>query len=380
MIVLDTNRSIIVVADTHFGLRSETQVCDPNAFSDFLNWVKNLENEGEENIELGVWGSSEKSLVLNPPEKIILLGDILELWDASFKSIDASTRYVIQLFSDLNCEKIYVLGNHDYDLFDIAGDYPLGASKICITDKEVTILKGEEEYLFLHGQQFDKLFALPSWKFMAPIRNAALAFGSYTWIFVALFFAGLVLEILFGAKGVADIVLFILLGAISIPFLIIVLGRKGWNKLKTTKYKPREAENNVENWWNTFPRRKEQNRNWNIVYGHTHVIDFWRKADGDDSFTAWNIPSWVRDSTKRGEIHLEQLFRHAFLYIHNGGCEFIGWDTKKKKPFLIPKNVILEQRERGDLTKLGIYGIDENLLEIGWSQELIDKWMQYSPI
>jgi hypothetical protein len=68
------------------------------------------------------------------------------------------------------------------------------------------------------------------------------------------------------------------------------------------------------------------------------------------------------------------------LYINDDGCEFIGWDTKKKKPFLIPKDVILEQRERGDLTKLGIYGIEDNLLEIGWSQELIDKWMQYSPI
>jgi len=377
---LDTKKSIIVVADTHFGLKGETQACDPTAFSDFLTWIKNLEQKGKENVELGVWGSSEKSLALNPPEKIVLLGDILELWDASVKAIDASTRYVIQLFSDLNCEKIYVLGNHDYDLLDIAGDYPLGTSKISITDKEVTISKGEEEYLFLHGQQFDKLFAWPSWKFMAPIRNAALAFGSYTWIFVILFFAGLFFEIFFGAKGVADIVLFTLLGAISIPFLIFTQGRKGWNKLKTTKYKPREAENNLENWWKTFSKRKEQNRNWNIVYGHTHVIDFWRNADGDNSFAAWNIPSWVRDSTKRGEIQLEQVFRHAFLYIHDGGCEFIGWDTKKKRPFLIPKEVILEQRERGDLTRLGIYEIEDNLREIGWPQELIDKWMQYNPV
>ena len=145
----ETKQSIIVVADTHFGLRKETQVCDPNAFSDFLNWIKYLERGGKEKLDLGIWGSSEKSVVLEPPEKIILLGDILELWDASAKSIDASTRYVIQLLSDLNCEKIYVLGNHDYDLLDIAGDYPLGASKISITDKEVTIPKGTEEYLFL---------------------------------------------------------------------------------------------------------------------------------------------------------------------------------------------------------------------------------------
>jgi len=132
---------------------------------------------------------------------------------------------------------------------------------------------------------------------MSPIRNAALAFGSYTWIFVTLFVADLIFETIGGFRGVADIVLFTLLGAISIPFLIIKFGRNVWNRLKTTKYKPREAEKNLENWWNTFPKRKEQYRSWNIVYGHTHMIDFWRKADGDNSLTVWNIPSCVRDSS-----------------------------------------------------------------------------------
>jgi UDP-2,3-diacylglucosamine pyrophosphatase LpxH len=211
-----------------------------------LNWIKHLERGGKEKLDLGIWGSSEKSVVLEPPEKIILLGDILELWDASAKSIDASTRYVIQLLSDLNCEKIYVLGNHDYDLLDIAGDYPLGASKISITDKGVTISKGTEEYLFLHGQQFDKLFALPSWQFMSSIRNVASAFGSYTWIFMILFAADLIFETIGGSKGIADIVLFTLLGAISIPFLIIKFGRDVWNKLKTTKYKPRDAQKTLK--------------------------------------------------------------------------------------------------------------------------------------
>lgn len=377
----ETKKSIIVVADTHFGLRKETQVCDPNAFSDFLNWVKYLERGGKEKLDLGIWGSAEKSLSLEPPEKIILLGDILELWDASVKSIDASTRYIIQLLSDLNCEKIYVLGNHDYDLLDIAGDYPLGASKITITDKEVIISKGTEEYLFLHGQQFDKLFALPSWQFMSPIRNAALAFGSYTWIFVILFAFDSIFGTISGFRGAADIMLLTLLGAISVPFLIIKFGRNMWNKLKTVKHEPREAEKNLENWWNKFSKRKEQNsQDWNIVYGHTHIIDFWRKLEGSNLLTAWNIPSWVRDSTKTSEINLEQVFRHAFLYIHDEGCEFVGWDTRKKKPFLIPKDVIVEKRENGDLTRLEICAIGDSLREIGWPQELINKWVQYSPI
>lgn len=380
--MVEPKDSIIVIADTHFGLRKETQVSDPNAFSDFLNWIKYLECGGKETLNLGIWGSAKKSMTLYPPEKIIFLGDILELWDASVKSIDVSTRDIIRLLSDLACEKVYVLGNHDHDLLDIAGDYPLGASKISITDKEVVISKGGKEYLFLHGQQFDKLFALPSWQFMSPIRNAALAFGAYTWIFVILFFLDLFFEIISGFNGVANIVLLILLGVISIPFLIIKFGRNVWNKLKTTKYKPREAEKNLENWSKTFLKgRKKDDRNWNIVYGHTHIIDFWITHDGNSLLTLWNIPSWVRDSSKTSKINLEQVFRHAFLYIQDEVCEFVGWDTRRKKPFLIPKDIIIEKRESGDLTKLEMeYSVEDNLREIGWPQELINKWMQYDPI
>lgn len=200
----ETKRSIIIVADTHFGLNKKDQVCDSNAFSEFLNWVRCLEEKGKETLNLGIWGGNRKDMDLKPPEKIIFLGDILELWDASKNSIDVSTRSIIQSISVLNCEKIYVLGNHDYDLVEIVGKYPLGASSISIIDKEYDILKGDKRYLFLHGHQFDKYFTLPSWKFMPHIRRAALVFGSYTWIFVILFAADLVLEIITGFGGIAN--------------------------------------------------------------------------------------------------------------------------------------------------------------------------------
>lgn len=370
-------RSIVVVADTHFGLNKKDQGCDPNAFSEFLNWVRCLEEKGKETLNLGIWGGDRKDMDLKPPEKIIFLGDILELWDASKNSIDVSTRSIIQSISALNCEKIYVLGNHDYDLVEIVGKYPLGASSISIVDQEYDILKGDRRYLFLHGHQFDKYFTLPSWKFMPHIRRAALVFGLYTWIFVILFVVDLVFEIITGFGGIANKILFALLGMISIPFLIIKFGRKVWNNLRSTRYKPRDAEKGFERWWNKFSKRKENlHQNWNIVYGHTHIIDFWRKIEGSNILTLLNIPSWVRDSTEKREITLEKVFRHAFLYI-NEDNEFIGWDTRKRKPFLIPKEVIIERRESGNLTKLELYEIVEKLQEIGWPQELIDKWMEY---
>lgn len=51
-----------------------------------------------------------------------------------------------------------------------------------------------------------------------------------------LFAADVVFESIAGFRGAADIVLSILLGALSIPFLLIEFGRKIWTKLKTTKH------------------------------------------------------------------------------------------------------------------------------------------------
>lgn len=375
-----TKRSIIVVADTHFGLNKKDQVCDPNAFSEFLNWIRCLEEKGKETLNRGFWGRNNEQIDLKPPEKIIFLGDVLELWDASKNSIDVSTRSIIQSLSALNCEKIYVLGNHDYDLVEIVGKYPLGASSITIVDQEYYVTKGEKRYLFLHGHQFDKYFTLPSWKLMPHIRRAALVFGSYAWIFVMLFLSDLVFETVTGLGGIANKLLLVFLGIISIPFLIIKFGRNVWNNLRSTRYKPRSAEKGFERWWNKFSKRKEySHQNWNIVYGHTHIIDFRRRTEGNNILTLLNIPSWIRDSTKKHEITLEKVFRHAFLYI-NQDNEFIGWDTRKKKPFLIPKDIIIERRESGNLAKLEPYEIVKELQAIAWPQELIDKWMEYIAI
>lgn len=180
----------------------------------------------------------------------------MELWDASDNSIDISTRSIVQSLSSLGSEKVYVPGNHDYDLVEIAGKYPLGASSIRIIDQEYAISKGNRRYLFLHGHQFDKYFTFPSWKFMPLIRRAALVFGLYAWIFVALFFIDLAFEIITGFSGIADMTLVALLGIISMPFLIIKFGRSVWNNLRSTRHKPRDAERGFERWWNKFSKEE----------------------------------------------------------------------------------------------------------------------------
>lgn len=374
----DTNKSIIVVADTHFGLNKKEQKCDPSAFSDFIDWVIQLENKGKEELKLGWWGAKGNDLVLKKPEKIILLGDILELWDASKKSIDACSRSVIQSLGCLSCKKIYPLGNHDCDLEELVGRYPLGNSRIEIFKNEYAAVKGNKTFVFLHGHQFDKLFEFPSWRVLPHIRQAAMVFGLYSWMFVAMFVIYSALFLSFGLNGATDWIILMLLGAISVPFLVIKYARDLWNSIKSTRHEPEKSVGPLEEWLKEYEKRVNA-KNWNIVYGHTHVIEYWSKKVGDSSLTVFNVPSWVRDSKHKNKVPLENVFRHAFLYIDSSAVEFIGWDTVAKKPFLIPNDVITERRLYGDLKRLDLeYDVEACLKEVGWPQELIDKWNKYN--
>jgi UDP-2,3-diacylglucosamine pyrophosphatase LpxH len=373
----DRDKSIIVVADTHFGLGKKEQRCDPCKFSDFLDWVESLELKGMENVNSGIWGSTEsKTITIKPPEKIIFLGDILELWDASKKSIEVCTRSIIQSVSKLTCEKIYVLGNHDHDLVEIADKYPLGLSSVCIKEGEYAMFKGDKKFVFLHGHQFDKLFTLPSWRILPLINNAATIFGSYNWIFVAFLGIDISLLISVGFQGIADLMMLLLLGAISIPFLTVQFGRDVWNNLKSTKYKPQDVEYGLEKWWHGFSR-KTDSEEWTVVYGHTHVIGFWSKVVGNDRLTLFNLPSWVRDLGQKNGMLLEMVFRNGFLYADDKSVEFFGWDSKKKAPFLIPKDIIQARLQNGDIERIGNYDPEKELQEIGWPQELLEKWIKY---
>jgi UDP-2,3-diacylglucosamine pyrophosphatase LpxH len=373
----DEDKSIIVVADTHFGLRKESEHSDPNAFSDFLTWLKSLEANGAQEVKAGIWSSAQDGgITVRPPEKIVFLGDILELWDASKQAIDACTRSIFQSLSMMEAKKIYVLGNHDAELAQLAGDYPLGLSSLHLQEGAYSISKGDKNLVFLHGHEFDKLFALPSWRIMPLINHAATVFGSYTWLFV--FFLGLDLPLLFwrGFSNVADWIILLVLGAVSVPFLVTKFGRNVWNKLKSTKYKPQDAEVGLQKWWSPFTGKSDSG-NWNIVYGHTHVIGFWSTKLGNAALTMFNLPSWVKDVGQKGEVSLDMVFRHGFLYIDKESIEFFGWDTEKKKPFLVPKDVIQTRLQNGDATRVG-YDVETELKAIGWPQKLIDKWLGYS--
>jgi len=130
-------KCVIAVSDLHFGMRNK-EICMPEVFNDFLEWIKRLERGEVCTVKLGAWGRGREEKVLKPPDKLILMGDIIELWDATDRSIDICWRPILQSMADLKCEKVYLLGNHDIALMEIRGRYAIGASPSSYTVTNLT--------------------------------------------------------------------------------------------------------------------------------------------------------------------------------------------------------------------------------------------------
>lgn len=113
----------------------------------------------------------EKTLLIEPPTKIILLGDILDIWDPKDQDRNNVIKDAVEPFSilhDIDCEKIYVTGNHDEDIEEIekkikSFEWKKGHNLIFSRrhyPEEKKIFRGNDvnglHYSFLHGHQYDK--------------------------------------------------------------------------------------------------------------------------------------------------------------------------------------------------------------------------------
>lgn len=424
------NGSVIVISDCHLGLVGGAEkrrgiVCEPEKLGQFLNWLALLESGEKVKIKLGPWGNGRREKVLKPPEKLLLIGDILELWDASDREIDYCSRPIFEQLNKLKCEKIYLLGNHDYDLKPLIGVYPSGESTLSIMEdyypaqeeggKRVSTLKmGDREYLFVHGYQFDKLFAFQPWKLLPNIRSGALAFGRYGDLFVGLLVLGIVMAVfnyllmqcspgssilswlfpllqffpsflglsqgfwnslipIFSVFGNgALLLLWLILGG---PRIFYLYGRKIWNRLVGTRYNRKASINGILGWWKRLSKKREVTaKNLKIVYGHTHLVDVIMPDElreyckgKEVNITALNIPAWVKDYTEK---HRQKL-RATCLYIDEEDELFIGWDWHGKKPFLVPIEVVHERMEKGTVLK----DTGKKLLTVDWPKTMVEAWL-----
>ncbi len=117
-------------------------------------------------VHLGTYGCHAKQLLtyLNSisPKKLILNGDIIDIWQFKKRYFPKSHLRVIKKIIDMaadGVEIIYVTGNHD-DLLRKFSDTSIG--NIAIVDKAILNLDGKSAWVF-HGDVFDASIQNVKW-------------------------------------------------------------------------------------------------------------------------------------------------------------------------------------------------------------------------
>ena len=117
-------------------------------------------------VHLGTYGCHAKQLLtyLNSiqPKKLVLNGDIIDIWQFSKSYFPKSHLRVIKKIIDMasdGVEVIYVTGNHD-EMLRKFSDTTIG--NISIVDKVVLELDGKKAWIF-HGDVFDVSIQNAKW-------------------------------------------------------------------------------------------------------------------------------------------------------------------------------------------------------------------------
>lgn len=164
-----SNGPVLVISDTHLGFEDASAKRFQGFMEYLTEWVRNKETTIE---EIDKKTGKKTIATLAEPQKIILLGDMLDLWI----SRDSNTvRPYLQSFTPLsslialNKEIIYLVGNHDWivkhaadEPFEHHSMAPFTMGRDSYPPKADGRWKGERiglhTYLFLHGHQFDPIF------------------------------------------------------------------------------------------------------------------------------------------------------------------------------------------------------------------------------
>ena len=409
---------IIVLADTHFGIRKGS-ISMPGYCADFLHHLNTTDHE-----EIPAYDGKIMKKVIDSPEKVIFLGDIIELWDSADEAVSFCMSSLLPELSQMNAEFIYVLGNHDNILERARLStpkeyYPLGKKNVylfenCYPDEGV-ISAGDQKYVFVHGHQFDTCFRLTgkSYKILSHLRTVSNSLTCYIpFLFTISLICKLFNVILKKSIVLGDTRIFYLLFFLTLPWIYMSAGRRVWSFLSGVKYKKQQTIKNFSSWWQKFTRNHELPDDINVVYGHTHYLnllfqkeklqkygeirqyfdisvrgragsrgesflDFYdrtlEKAKVTQKPTLVNVSAWIKDTSEKEESEkYKSVMVASFLYIDEKGFEFFGWDWYEKKIFHIPKIAIIQRREQTYVDER----IAQALREIGWPETLVEKWEQ----
>jgi UDP-2,3-diacylglucosamine pyrophosphatase LpxH len=99
-------------------------------------------------------GSFLHELLKNPPNRLVLAGDVFELWSTNYKNIEADEHRVVTLvakLSEMGTKIVYIPGNHDR-AFRAFFQFTFGKIKM---RNEYVIRHDHKKYLVMHGDEFD---------------------------------------------------------------------------------------------------------------------------------------------------------------------------------------------------------------------------------
>ncbi len=403
MQLMTEGQAVYAIADTHLGLREwrgQTHSDEPVVVGEFLRWLQTLPEKGGEEVSVREAGGFIKRR-LRPVTSLVLLGDILELYDAENQAVLLSSVPFVPILEQLACEKVYVLGNHDNILESLTGQYPLGVQGLSVVrnvypipDEDTGVVRplkiGSEEYLFVHGHQFDPLFTLTGRmsRILGVLRQFGAALGNWAWLIFALWLATVIAQCAFGSPLWGWLVVSIL-ALLWIPRICMKSSRVFWNRFFARRYKRQRALRGFHAWWGRFHRSVPEADDLGIVYGHTHMTDWFVAGSQAESqseavdterrlgsflrglrtrrHTLYNISSWISTKGKHKDV-----IRATIFYADEQGPLLLGWDWEDKCPFHIPFEFV-RKRRLGQILDSAEVEITEQL---GWPLALIRKWQR----
>ena len=303
------------------------------------------------------------------PSMILLLGDILDLWDPEKSDRSYNIKRGAQplsLLHDIKCDKIYVVGNHDQDLYELADvlekdkdSLILGSYKMEIyrrhyplnVDKGIMI--GDLKYAFLHGHQFDKVqitepinkalgIRFDPLDVVLDISNISIVksvFKEKKWTkptTAYLVLTGSLLLWIYLQKGsyvpmfqtftltniLGDILKAVLVSYIVLtPLVKLIAKYQGplWNYLFKAKARDKTVKEVLDDGYYKESSDKMENVDV-VVFGHTHISGSSYLESRKRLFV--NTGGWVKETDGRK--------LNTFAYIDNNGIEVLSWTGKKE--------------------------------------------------
>ncbi|RPJ79433.1 MAG: hypothetical protein EHM20_01430 [Alphaproteobacteria bacterium] len=341
----------IIVSDVHLG----SEKCNQNEFCSFLKWINNLSSQ--ENPQ--IIDCKGKEVKIKKPCKMILLGDLVELWgpkDGDRDNVIKDSMRPLSLLTSIDCDKIYVVGNHDDSLGELEGkvncELLCNGTKFNIYDRHYPKKDkngiahgfniGNRSYFFLHGHQFDKEQAILAdvSRFIGELWDPLnwfqvlynIPFTKKHWkrnfvIFLVLVFGGkyLLWNVILQSSFWVTMAWATVTGFFAFSSIPGIVAHTQKIIYEFTNPRDKTAEEVITN--NYYKEKKDTIQAEVVVFGHTHFASYYpsdtseKKGEKKKKLFV-NSGCWVgTDEDLNGKMR----YANTFIYIDKSQAYILKW-------------------------------------------------------